>query len=275
MPGCAGRGFEIICLTPPSFRRRCPNATATGEIHTMVISGIMTRVRYHAEALVLRSLVPIYSRPNGNDFQTRQIGSGFLVAHNGRPTLVTAKHVLFGHRDDENPGEKYIVFGGSLRPLSELAPRDVYSGAVDDLTAVHVDEIELGRCLPESCLVGSGNAVQLLTIFGLLSRDFRRDLKRGILSPKPFVYTNRAAKAGPGHVALLYPRARNRDASSGNKVRSPEPVGMSGCPILHTGDLLRGAVGICGVFTEYRRERGIGHGESAHKILALLAGIAP
>jgi hypothetical protein len=76
----------------------------------------------------------------------------------------------------------------------------------------------------------------------------------------------------PGYVALRYPKSRNRNTDCGKKVMAPHPSGMSGCPMLDSDGLAENKLSIVGVFTDYRRERGIAFGEAATRVLALLDG---
>ena len=213
----------------------------------------MARIGKLCRQLIGPSLVPIYIRPGQQDVNVCQIGTGFLILHRDRPALLTAKHVLYGHKFDESPFEKYIVFDGKLRPLFELKSDSIVKATEYDLCWLFVDELETTRCLPETRLNGSQPPSNLISIYGLLARDFRRSIKDGALRPKPFLCTNTRTVVGRGYVAMNYPRARNVDTHSRRRVTVPIPAGLSGCPMIYAGRLIKGEVSILGVFTDYRR----------------------
>ena len=142
-----------------------------------LVQQAMRRVSENANRLVLPAIVAIYDRPNGSDRATKQIGTGFCINWHERPVLVTARHTLYGHRYDEEPEDpstKHIAFHGRLRSLSELRTREVGFLVGHDLAAVFVDELELAASLPMSCLLPTEAACRLVSIYGLLSRGFRR-----------------------------------------------------------------------------------------------------
>jgi hypothetical protein len=66
--------------------------------------------------------------------------------------LVTARHVLYGHEDDEHPLTKYVWFNGDLRQLSKLRFKTVLHDRNNDLAAIYADELGLPRCLAMFCL---------------------------------------------------------------------------------------------------------------------------
>jgi hypothetical protein len=236
---------------------------------------VLTRARIHAELLVGPALVPIYERPGGSDLATRQIGTGFRLNCAGRPALVTARHTLYGehyNRDPEDPFEKHIVFDGRLRGLFELRSGEVAYSESDDLAALFVDEMGLVGTLPMTCLLHAETTCSLVSIYGFLMRDFVRRLAIGLLSPKPYFYTNQRLHWGRGYTGILYPsKCKNRDARTGKRVQAPSPRGLSGGPMLDTLKLAFGTVNIVGVFTESRQsENGRAFGESAPKAVALL-----
>jgi hypothetical protein len=233
----------------------------------------MTRARENADRLVLPAIEAIYERPGGSDRATKQIGTGFCVNFCGRPVLVTARHTLYGHRYDkvpEDPFEKHIVFGGRLRGLFELRTGEVGYLESHDLAAVFADERGWAGSLSMSCLLPTEATCRLVSIYGLLSRDWVRELSTGLVSSQPLIYTNERTDCGPGYTGVLYPKHKNMDGPTGKIVQAPRPVGLSGGPMLDTAKLSLGDVSIVGVFTEYSQERGSGLGESAWKVIALL-----
>jgi hypothetical protein len=239
----------------------------------MLVQRAMRRVSEKADQLVLPAIVAIYERPGGSDRATKQIGTGFRINWSGRPVLVTARHTLFGHRYDkepEDPSTKHIVFNGRLKGLFELRTREVGYSAGHDLAAVFVGELGLAGSIPMSCLLPTEATCRLVSIYGLLSRDFRRELSTGLLRPRPYIYTNICTVSGSGYTGVLFPKHRNRDSRTGRIVQAPIPFGLSGGPMLDANKLLHGNVSIVGVFTDYRQRTGHGLGESAGKVIALL-----
>jgi hypothetical protein len=219
--------------------------------------------------LVFPALVAIYERPDGSDIATFQSGTGFLIRLRGRPALVTARHTLYGHRFDEDPWKKHIVFNGRLRSLFELRTNKILQHLSDDLTALYADELGLAGSLPPSCLLPTEATCPLVSIYGFLGRDFRRHLHVGALRPQPYLYANVRAAARSGCVGIYYPtKNKNIDPRTGNTVQAPRPEGLSGGPMLDTVRLSFGMIRIVGVFTEQKNGRGLGEGAS--KVIALL-----
>ena len=228
---------------------------------------LLARARANAERLVFSALVAIYERPGGSDRATFQTGTGFLINLRGRPVLVTARHTLFGPRFDEDPWTKHIVFQGRLRGLFELKADKIHH-LRHDLAALYVDELGLSGSVPTSCLSLANTTFPLVSIYGFLGRDFRRQLSVGLLKPQPYLYANLRARVASGYVGMLYPKSKNVDPRTGNRVQAPRPEGLSGGPMLDTIRLSFGIVRVVGVFTEQRN--GLGLGESADKLCYLL-----
>jgi hypothetical protein len=246
-------------------------------VQQAVVQQAMRRVHENADRLVLPAIVAIYERPDGSDRATKQIGTGFRINWSGRLVLVTARHTLYGHRYDkepEDPFTKHIVFNGRLRGLFELRTREVGYLEGHDLAAVFVGELGLPGSLPMSCLLPTEPTCRLVSIYGLLARDFRRELSTGSLRPRPYIYTNKRAASGLGYAGVFLPKHRNRDGRTHKIVQAPRPVGLSGGPMLDANKLLDENVSIVGVFTDYRQWTGHGLGESAWKVIALLQQLA-
>ncbi len=244
---------------------------------SILVQRAMNRVSENANKLILPAIVAIYERPGGSDRAVKQVGTGFRINWSGRPVLVTARHILYGHRyerEPEDPFTKHIVFDGGLRGLFELRTREVAYSVGHDLAAVFVDELKLAGSLPMSCLLPTEATCRLVSIYGLLSRDFRRQLSTHSLRPQPYIYTNRRAASGPGYTGIHLPKHRNRDGRTGRLVQAPRPVGLSGGPILNADKLLHGYVSIVGVFTDYKQWTALGLGESAWKVISLLRQLA-
>jgi len=228
------------------------------------------QIKANGLALVQPHLVAIYQEATGPKAKTKQIGTGFIIDHRGCSVLISAKHALYGHNGDENPGEKEIFVAGSLKMIGRLSSHEVVRAEDHDLVAMYVREFSQEQCLPSSYLSSVDATLRVVTIQGFLARDFRRDARTGILRPAPRIYTNSRKDCGSGYVGLSYPKSRNRSTDSGEKVIAPRPSGMSGGPILDGDKLAKGQISIVGVFTDYCRERGMAFGESSSKVLALL-----
>jgi hypothetical protein len=228
------------------------------------------QIKANGLALVQPHLVAIYHEGTRPKVKTKQIGTGFIIGHQGRSVLITAKHALYGHNGDENPGEKEIFVAGSLKMIGHLSSHEVVRAKDHDLVAMYVSEFSEAECIPLSSLCSVDATLRVVTIQGFLARDFRRDTRTGILRPAPRIYTNSRKDCGSGYVGLSYPKNRNRSTDSAKKVMAPRPSGMSGGPMLDGDKLAKGQISIVGVFTDYWRERGMAFGESSTKVLGLL-----
>jgi hypothetical protein len=228
------------------------------------------QIKANGLALAQPHLIAIYQEGTGPKVKTMQIGTGFIIDHRGRSILITARHALYGHNGDENPGDKEIVVAGSLKMIGHLSSHEVVRAQDHDLVAMYVREFSKEQCFPSSYLCSGDATLRVVTIQGFLARDFRRDARTGILRPAPRIYTNSRKDCGSGYVGLSYPKNRNRSTDSGNKVIAPRPSGMSGGPMLDGDKLAKGHISIVGVFTDYWRERGMAFGESSAKVLGLL-----
>ena len=190
-------------------------------------------------------LVAIY------DEKPNQIGTGFLTLWNARATLITAKHVLFGHQFNEEPFDKNVFVGGQLLPLSEIALSNVVENTEFDIAMLHLDRFLISDCLPYTALMPEGPPPSMVTIARFLSRDFRRAASESKLAPSPYSYTNKTVEADVNHVAVLY---TNRGISTKSLERelTPIPRGLSGTAMVSVPSLLLGEVKVIGVFTDER-----------------------
>ncbi len=223
--------------------------------------------------MVQPHLIAIYREVVEPRLKTEQIGTGFRVNYEGYAVLITAKHTLYGHNDDENPWEKAIFVAGSLQMIGHLRSHELVRSKDHDLVAMRVDELNPGQCFPSLCLSPVDAKPIAVTILGFLARDFRRDATSAVLRPAPYIYTNFRRDLGTGYIGLRYPKSRNRSTDSGKKVMAPRPSGMSGGPMLDSDKLANGELSIIGVFTDYCRERGMAFGESSARLMELLGGI--
>lgn len=217
--------------------------------------------------LIQPSLVAIYLE--NSDGKPDQIGTGFVILHNERPLIVTAKHVLFGHDYDEDPTEKLIFMNGKLVHISESGINEICKAEEHDLCIFYADNMEISKCLTEYSLHSKQcEPLKVLTIHGYLSRDFRRS--EGVLRPAPKLYTDKVVEYEEGYVAICYPKNKAKNTDSGERVKTAIPRGMSGCPILNSVELYKGNIEIAGVFTDHVSEKGISYGEHADKLRAMM-----
>lgn len=197
------------------------------------------------QRLVQPSTIAIYASHGSRPETPVQVGTGFLVLHQSRPVLITAKHVLRGHTFQEDPAEKAVHINGSWVYVGD-GSRTLAEPAGRDLSVMFMDEFAQGQCvvLPPS----TSPKPKLITIGGFLSRDFKRS--DNTLRPAPRVYTNVAVPAAPGMIGMQYPNRRNVNTSTGALAVSPIPRGLSGGPMVDSLSLLKGAVVPLGVLTE-------------------------
>ena len=79
------------------------------KVEKALVRNFMQILAFRSKRMVEPSLVPIYLRPDGLDSKLAQIGTGFLIALNGNCILISARHVLFGHRYDEDPSTRHVA----------------------------------------------------------------------------------------------------------------------------------------------------------------------
>jgi hypothetical protein len=233
---------------------------------------LMAVVAQNSEKLVQPHLVAIYSDKKlfGGTKGPNQVGTGFLVTWCDRPTLITAKHTLYGHNGNENPRSKSVFVNGALTEIGDLNLGTIRRDPRHDLVAVHIDNYAPTSCLPLAAIPFGASQAKLITIHGFLSRDFRRSSREEKLRPKPYVYTDKQCRIGSGYVGIAYAWNRAIDTTGGYRVHTPTPRGLSGCPMLDTAKLALQKVAVIGVFTDKPPERGVAFGESTAKLLALL-----
>ena len=162
--------------------------------------GFVEVVPEAAAELVQPYLIAIY------DERPDQIGTGFLTVWNGKPLLVTAKHVLFGHKFDEDPLKKQVHVGDGLKAIGELKASRIVENQELDLAAVHITGFPLDRCLPYTALHFDEAPPKTLSIIGFLARDFRRSKEESVLRPKPHLYTGKTKELDPKHIGIVHPR---------------------------------------------------------------------
>ena len=234
-------------------------------------SVLLQTVKTKCQVLVQPHLVAVYEEKTDPKVKTDQIGTGFLVTNKGRPVFVTARHVLYGHAFDEDPAEKAVMVGGSLKRVGQLQSIQFVNATEHDITVFYADEFGLERCLPTSALCADKCKPPMLMIHGYLARDFKRERRTGMLRPAPWIYTNAAADMPSGYIGLRYPKSRNRNTDTGKKVMAPRPSGLSGGPMLDSMMLMKGQVSVVGVFTEKPLGQGVAVGEAISKVRSMLA----
>lgn len=218
------------------------------------------------QRLVQPSTIAIYASHGSRPDTPVQVGTGFLVKHQSRPVLITAKHVLRGHGFNYDPAEKAVHINGRWVYVGDGA-RTLVEPKGRDLSVMFMDEFSLDRCLdaPNSVPIGSA----IITMGGYLCRDFKRS--GNTLRPAPRVYTNVAAPAAPGMIGLRHPKRRNVNTSTGVSAVSPTPRGLSGGPMVDSLALLKGAVVLSGVLTEM--SNGSARGEDVGIITQAIAAL--
>ena len=216
--------------------------------------------------LVQPSIIAVYDSHISRRGTPMQVGTGFMVLHQSRPALITAKHVLRGHSFDENPADKalhlngrWVYIGDGSRELAEPNNRD--------LSVVFMDEFPQSQSLaaPSSLVLSSS----IITMGGYLCRDFKRS--GNTLRPAPRVYTNLAVPTPQGMIGMRHPKRRNINTYSGASVVSPIPRGLSGGPMVDSLALLAGAVVLLGTLTEMNN--GTARGEDINTITQVLAAL--
>jgi len=216
--------------------------------------------------LVQPSIVAIYDAHLLRPDIPMQVGTGFLILHQSRPVLITAKHVLRGHSFNENPADKaahlngrWVYIGDGSRELAEPNNRD--------LSVMFMDEFPQSQCLasPASSVLSSS----IITMGGYLCRDFKRS--GNTLRPAPRVYTNLAVPTPLGMIGMLHPKRRNINTYSGASAVSPTPRGLSGGPMVDSLALLAGAVVLLGALTEM--SNGAARGEDIDTITQAVAAL--
>lgn len=213
-------------------------------------------------------LLPIY------DDVPDQIGTGFLTVWNGRPLLVTAKHVLYGHGFDENPMSKLIFLWGTLNTIEEMAESQIIHDERMDVAILHIKSIPLERCLPYTCLKFETAPPEALSIMGFLERDFRRSKADSTLAPKPYIYTGKSMPIDHEHLGISHWR-RGRTTATGAVEFAPIPRGLSGTLMVSATALLTDKVQVFGVFTEEKLEHGYVFGSHINALKPLLQRLIP
>lgn len=229
---------------------------------------LMEMVSASAKSLIQPHLVAIY---DGEESRPIQVGTGFLVEWECRAVLVTAKHVLYGHKFDEDPRKKSFFHDGCFVRI-DSRDRNIVKANDHDVAALAVDECSASDALPlKSVSYASPRVGRPITFMGYLARDFRRGGQA--LRPKPFLYTDRSVPAGSGLIGIAYAKNRARSTNSGLRVMTPTPRGISGGPMVDTASLLLGRVEVRGVFTDHLAHKGMAYGEDVKKVIALLGKI--
>lgn len=206
-------------------------------------------VRDAAEGFVQPSLIAIYGdRPD-------QIGTGFLTVWNAKPLLVTAKHVLFGHKFDEDPLKKLVHVGDGLEAIGALKASAIADNQELDLAAVHITGFPVDLCLAYTALRFDEAPPGSMSITGFLARDFRRSKEESTLRPKPYLYTGTTKQLAGGLIGINHER-RGRATGTEKVEMAPIPRGLSGTAMVSSTALLRNKVEIFGVFTEQHLDKG-------------------
>ena len=139
------------------------------------LAEVMQLISDNAVKYVQPCLVTIYGQRLEPRHTAIPVGTGIRVSHNARTFLVTAKHVLFGHDETEDPSDKCIFAEGALHQLGHFRPADVFSAF--DLAIVRIDALAADPCLPSSTLSEDDEFPKWITMVGFLARGFKRNAK--------------------------------------------------------------------------------------------------
>ncbi len=229
------------------------------------------RIGDYATKLVEPFVIGIYAPRAEPKRGVGQVGTGFLVRHQKGTILVTAKHVLYGHYYDENPGDKLIIAAGGLTPLGDIGIGEVCKADDHDLACMILNELADAPAVEPAQIAGGDHQAREVTIYGYRANGLKIDRPNGALRPEPRCYTSLPKDHGDGYVGLRIPKSQFRNTASGMTVMAARPEGLSGGPMLDGDALADGAVRIVGVFTDYKQGRGYGFGESADKVRAMLS----
>lgn len=214
--------------------------------------------------IVQPTLVPIYASNAKDPTLPDQVGTGFILSHNSRPMLVTAKHTLFGHDGKDEAGEKAFCADGNWVYVGDVNS-EVYFAKDRDIACFYADQLAGRPCL-EICNI-STTPSSPITIGGWLARDFKRP--GATLQPKPFIFTGTSEEIADGLLSLQYRRSKVKSINSEMLQTAPIPRGLSGGPMLNSARLALGQVSLVGVFTE--QDDGSARGEPSAALKQLLA----
>ncbi|RVN89004.1 hypothetical protein VPK21_001365 (plasmid) [Sinorhizobium kummerowiae] len=235
------------------------------------------------------SLVAIYAPYSNRPNIVEQVGTGFLVKHNGRAVVITAMHTLYGSSGAEDPGEKSFHWDGQLHCVDAVA-RVIAQEKDYDIAAFYADELATKPQLNETSIVWRDPLPPYITIGGYLAKDFKRS--GDTLAPKPSIHTDQRMKPAKnlelvtklvevkglnasddlGLVAVRYTKRRNKNSFTGVRIpAAPKPSGLSGGPMISTLTLFGPEPAIVGVFAA--QGYGQGAGANAKVIRQLLSAL--
>ncbi|MDF1687887.1 MAG: hypothetical protein P1U50_13950 [Parvibaculaceae bacterium] len=223
----------------------------------------MQLVAQQFTCLVLPTLVPIYKSKDQDASQPDQIGTGFILKHNSRPMLITAKHTLVGHDGNDDASGKAFFNNGKWVYVGDDGSK-VFQSPDHDIACFYADTLADRPCL-ESRNIETTDA-KLITIGGYLARDFKR--ADATLQPKPYIFTNLSAEVSGGLVGLQYRRSKVKSTNRKLPQTAPIPRGLSGGPMLNSLRLVQGHVSLVGVFTE--QDSGTARGEPSTVLQQIL-----
>lgn len=232
------------------------------------------QIAENATKLAQPFVIGIYAPRFGHKGGVDQVGTGFLLRHAGRTVFVTAKHVLYGHSFDENPGDKLIIAQGALTPIGDLGIGEVCKANDHDLACMIVDDLKDASAVSMDQLAGGDHQAREVTIYGYLAKGLRIDKPNGVLMPDARCYTCTAKDQGQGFIGMKFSWRKFRESNTGEVVKAARPEGLSGGPMLDGDVLAAGELKLLGVFTDYKQSSGYAFGESIDKVKAMVAWIA-
>ncbi|UDF04041.1 hypothetical protein [Asticcacaulis sp. AND118] len=202
-------------------------------------------------------LVAIYAPRIDHPDDISQVGTAFVVQNGAEVVLISARHVFYGHAEDEVPGEKLFFVKGVLKSVGDLTFAQIYGADGFDLACVRLPELALEDGMPWEWLQ-LFDKPKYISVVGYLARDFKRSRHARTLRPKPYLYSNKCRKLTSLSVVMEYPKSKNRIAVTRKRAMAPVPRGVSGGPMLRAEKMLTGRVEVVGVFTDYVDGTGIG-----------------
>jgi len=223
------------------------------------------QIDYFMKRMIEPALVAIYAPHAHRDILVNQVGTGFLITHNNQPVLVTAAHVFYGADGNEQSDQKAFFWKGNLH---YIGARKIVADTNIDVAVCYANELATKPQLNRYSLTSPSKPTRLLTVGGYLSRDFKRVLSSGMLSPAPRIFTNESIIGQPDLISMKYERRRFKNTYTGQRITAPIPRGLSGGPMVDSATLHKPEPIIVGIFTEY--DKGVARGASSPQVHKLI-----
>ncbi len=136
------------------------------------------RIAQRVDELLMKHLVPVYVRKVSRygispEPKLTQVGTAFRVQWQGQPFLISAAHVFYGHRFDEDPLDKEVYDGTIVKPLRICGECRITPVSKDpDLAIIATPGVPAEICLAPTALAELEADPKLISIVGFLARDF-------------------------------------------------------------------------------------------------------